>query len=40
MMPLLTIVSDALGMAGGWFMSVHLLGVECGVLGIHPHRAG
>lgn len=28
MMPILTIFSDALGMAGGWFMSVHVLGVN------------
>jgi phospholipid/cholesterol/gamma-HCH transport system permease protein len=27
MMPVLTIFSDALGMAGGWFMAVHMLGV-------------
>ena len=28
MMPVLTIFSDALGMGGGWFMSVHMLGVN------------
>jgi len=28
MMPVLTIFSDALGMAGGWFMAVRILGVD------------
>src|SRR5205823_35137 len=28
MMPILTIFSDALGMFGGWFMAVHMLGVN------------
>jgi phospholipid/cholesterol/gamma-HCH transport system permease protein len=28
MMPILTIFSDLLGMFGGWFMSVHMLGVD------------
>ncbi len=28
MMPILIVFSDALGMAGGWYMSVHVLGVD------------
>jgi phospholipid/cholesterol/gamma-HCH transport system permease protein len=28
MLPILTVFSDAIGMAGGWFMSVHILNVD------------